>query len=262
MKTNRIQRQTAILERLREQKSVSVQGLAQEFKVSVMTIHRDLRQLDDEGYVSKQHGGAMIANRFAFSHTNPDRSHLNMAAKKAIGAFAAKHLVNPEDDSLIIDSGSTTLAFVQELPDVPINVMLSSLPALLALSERQHLRVHALGGKLEHDLMAFEGTIAHDILKSCHFSKAFIGTNGIDIHAGFTTANTANAQLTRLMAEQAKEVYVLADFSKFHQRAFASIMHFDHITGIVTDQRVPDEFRQLFDRHRIQLFEVDHRHEN
>ena len=167
--------------------------------MSVMTIHRDLRQLDDEGYVSKQHGGAMIANRFAFSHTNPDRSHLNMAAKKAIGAFAAKHLVNPEDDSLIIDSGSTTLAFVQELPDVPINVMLSSLPALLALSERQHLRVHALGGKLEHDLMAFEGTIAHDILKSCHFSKAFIGTNGIDIHAGFTTANTANvAMLTKL----------------------------------------------------------------
>ena len=91
MKTNRIQRQTAILERLREQKSVSVQGLAQEFKVSVMTIHRDLRQLDDEGYVSKQHGGAMIANRFAFSHTNPDRSHLNMAAKKAIGAFAARN---------------------------------------------------------------------------------------------------------------------------------------------------------------------------
>lgn len=38
-------------------------------------------------------------------------------------------------------------------------------------------------------------------------------------------------------------------------------MHFDHIARVVTTSAVPDEFRQLFDRHRIQLFEVDHHHE-
>lgn len=256
-KSNPIQRKLDILEHLQLQDTATAQGLAETLGVSVMTIRRDLNQLEDEGLIDKQHGAVIMANRFSFPKKHGERSHHKAEAKEKIGAFAATHLVDNKEDSLIVDSGSTTLAFVKSLADSPINIMVNSLPALAHLSTHQQTQVYSLGGKFNQDVMAFEGTIAGDIIKDCHFSKAFLGTDGIDLQAGFTTSNTANAQLTRLMAAQAIEVYILTDLSKFHQRAFATIMRFEHITGIVSEAGVPEQYKDVFKKHNIKLYEVE-----
>ncbi len=256
MKKSPAQRRTEILSRLRQGIVSSPIQLAELFDVSVMTIHRDLKQLDAKGYLSKQHGGAVVKQQSFLSTSIERRTAINSGAKKAIAKFVATKLVSPED-SIVIDSGSTTLALVNELPDTPMTVMVNGISSLAILSQHKHTNVYSLGGRLNSNIMAFEGTVACDMLNKCHFTKAFIGTDGIDLEAGFSTTDTANAQLTRLMAQQAKEVYVLADLSKFNRRAFASIMNFEDITGIITEKGVPDKFIAIFKQHNIQLFEVD-----
>ncbi len=256
MKKSPAQRRTEILSHLRQGIVSSPIQLAELFGVSVMTIHRDLKLLDTEGYLSKQHGGAVVTQQSFLSTNIERRTAINSSAKKAIGKFVATQLISPED-SIVIDSGSTTLALVNELPDTPMTVMVNGISSLAVLSQHKQTNVYSLGGRLNADIMAFEGTVACDMLNKCHFTKAFIGTDGIDLEAGFSTTDTANAQLTRLMAQQSKEVYVLADLSKFNRRAFASIMNFEDITGIITQKGVSDEFRAVFKQHNIQLFEVD-----
>ncbi len=256
MKRTPAQRRSEIISHLRLGSILSPVQLAEMFDVSVMTIHRDLKLLDAEGYLSKQHGGAVINSHSFISPDLERRTQQNIKAKAAIGQFIVKHLIDVKNDSLIIDSGSTTLALVNALPDAPMTVMVNGLSSLAVLAQHQHTFVYSLGGKLKQNIMAFEGTVACDILNKCHFTKAFIGTDGIDLRTGFTTTDTANAQLTRLMAQQADEVYMLADASKFNQRAFASIMDFNGITGIVTEKGIPDEFRTVFQNYNIQLFEV------
>ncbi len=257
MKKTPEQRRTEILNHLR-QGVVSPVQLAELFGVSVMTIHRDLNQLEGEGHIIKQHGSAVINQQTFLSEDLDKRININASAKNAIGQFVASHLIDTEKDSIVIDSGSTTLALINALPDTPMTVMVNGLAALAVLSQHRETRVYSLGGKLNHNIMAFEGTVACDMLSKCHFSKAFIGTDGIDIKAGFSTTDTANAQLTRLMAQQSDEVYILADASKFYQRAFASIMDFEGITGVVTEKGISDEFKQIFQQHHIKLFEVDY----
>ncbi len=256
MKKTPAQRRSEILSRLRQGLISSPADLAKLFDVSVMTIHRDLKQLDEEGHLSKQHGGAIISSHAFLSPALEKRVQANADAKIAIAHFVVNNLIDKEKDSLAIDSGSTTLALVNALPDTPMTVMVNSWCALRVLAEHQQTRLYALGGRLNRNMMASEGTVACDMLSQCHFTKAFIGTDGIDLKAGFSTTDTANAQLTRLMAQQSDEVYILADASKFYQRAFASIMNFDGITGIVTEKGVSDDFRQVFKQHHIQLFEV------
>lgn len=256
MKRTPAQRRAEIVSRLRQGITLSPVQLAEIFSVSVMTIHRDLKLLDAEGYLTKQHGGAVISQNSFFATDLEKRTQQNTEAKAAIGKFVVSHLIDVEKDSIVIDSGSTTLALVNALPDAPMTVMVNGLSALAILAQHQHTLVYSLGGKLKQNIMAFEGTVACDILNKCHFTKAFIGTDGIDLRTGFTTTDTANAQLTRLMAQQADEVYMLADASKFDQRAFASIMDFNGITGIVTEKGVSDEFRTIFQNYNIQLFEV------
>lgn len=257
MKSSAIQRRQQLLKQLTNGAIYTPAQLAEQLGVSIMTIYRDLKVLQAQGVVHKESGGIFKAQanpHHAFSSFVPI-SH--QTAKTAIGRFAAAHLIDEQKDSLIIDSGTTVLEFVKALPDVSIQVMVDSLPALNALSTYQHMQVHVIGGKLNIDNGIFEGSLAHDTLSNCHFTKAFIGTDGIDLRAGLTTTNTANAQLTRLMAEQADEVYILADLSKFYQRALASIMGFERITAIITQQGVSDEFKELFLNKNIKLFEVD-----
>ena len=185
------------------------------------------------------------------------RESQNVNAKRIIGRWAAANLINTIDDSLVIDSGTTTLEFVRALPDASINVMVNSLDALSVLAAHKNTNVYALGGELRKDVMAFEGAITTDNLRQCHFSKAFISADGIDIEAGLTTTNEQRARLTRLMAEHAQEVYLLADCSKYGKRSFRTFFHFDRITAIISESGVPELYKQHFRQHDIRLIEVN-----
>jgi DeoR family transcriptional regulator of aga operon len=48
-----------ILDRVAENGSVDVVGLASEFRVSAATVRRDLQTLHDQGLVRRTHGGAL-----------------------------------------------------------------------------------------------------------------------------------------------------------------------------------------------------------
>lgn len=55
-----IDRQSQILELLRKHSSLKIDQIAKEMDVSAMTVHRDLKKLDEGGLVHKVHGGATI----------------------------------------------------------------------------------------------------------------------------------------------------------------------------------------------------------
>lgn len=250
-------RRYEIQKRLQDEGAVSSQKLAEIFNVSVMTIRRDLKYLDDNGIALRNHGGAIASNRFVFVKNLTEKSNEAIEAKKAIGKYAAEHFVLPNNKSIIVDAGSTTLQFVRYLPDTPINVMTNSLVAISTLAEHVHTNVYSVGGELQKDMMSFEGAMSDENLLSCNFSKAFIGVDGIDLHAGLTTTEEIGARLTRIMAEQSLEVYVLADTSKYNKRSFRTILNFDIITAIISNKGVPTEYKEFFAQKNIKLIEVD-----
>ena len=136
-----VDRRAQIQTLLNEQGVVNSQELAERFEVSLMTIYRDLDYLQEQGVAKRQHGGAVSADRFISPLKRSLRESQNVEAKRLIGRWAAEHLVNQIDDSLIVDSGTTTLEFVRALPDVPINVMVNSLDALSILAIHKNTNV-------------------------------------------------------------------------------------------------------------------------
>ena len=53
-----VERRIKVLERIAADQAVEVSSLAREFGVSEMTIRRDLRRLDRDGFVRRTYGGA------------------------------------------------------------------------------------------------------------------------------------------------------------------------------------------------------------
>jgi len=81
-------------------------------------------------------------------------------------------------------------------------------------------------------------------LGTYHFTKCFIGTNGISIGAGFTTPDRRESAVKSAAIKQSKDVYVLADNSKFGKMSsitFAKLGEGAIITDKLTDQKYLSE---------------------
>ncbi len=53
-------RRRRILDRVAEKQSIEAQSLADELEVSVMTIRRDIKRLEQDGFLRQTYGGATV----------------------------------------------------------------------------------------------------------------------------------------------------------------------------------------------------------
>src|ERR1700733_10693616 len=106
------QRRGAILELARQQSELKVEDIASRFGVSRETVRRDLAQLDARGLLRRVHGGAQKPQTAAEA---PFRERLieNADAKERIARTTAR--LFQDDDTLMIDTGSTTQGLACEL---------------------------------------------------------------------------------------------------------------------------------------------------
>ena len=96
-----------------------------------------------------------------------------------------------------------------------------------------------VGGQLKLGTEAIIGAEALAFLERYHFTKAFLGANGITVKQGCTTPDPEEAAIKRRAADQAYMTYVLADSSKFGQTAAVTIRPLEKVCVIT--ERIPDE---------------------
>lgn len=77
------------------------------------------------------------------------------------------------------------------------------------------------------------------LLSGYRFDRAFVGANGISIQLDILSADENEHQIKQLVAQQSKEMFVLADNSKFGKTAMYVIRKASHKNiKIITDSGV------------------------
>jgi DeoR family transcriptional regulator of aga operon len=243
---NLAERHQYILNKLQKDGNLNVIELCNELKVSSVTIRKDLKALEDKNLLFRTHGGAALNNLYIFDRPVNEKEKIQSDEKMNIGAAAAALI--QDNDSIIIASGTTVLAFARHIHPKPgLTVITSALNVAIELMNYPAIEVLQLGGLMRKSSSSVMGTYAENILSDFFCNKLFLGVDGIDLEFGLTTTNAMEAHLNRQMINASQKVIVLADSTKFGRRGFGKICGLDEIDHVITDSGVSEHVIQTLE---------------
>jgi DeoR family transcriptional regulator, glycerol-3-phosphate regulon repressor len=229
-------RRERIAEAVRRQGKVSVEQLAARFHTSHETIRRDLSALAESGVVQKFHGGAKLPRTQQEEGPFRERMTMNAVAKRIVAGKAAR-LIAP-GETVFIDTGSTTLMCAEEIAKIGgLTVITNSTRIAAVLAEHgNRTAIFLLGGRFDGDNHETVGPTAISEIQSFHADHALITIGALDESAGATDYNFDEAQIARAMIDNADNVIVAADASKFQRRAAFAVCPLARIGALVCDR--------------------------
>lgn len=231
-----------IMDYLKGHNLVTVDQLVTITSASPATIRRDLIKLDQEGVISRSHGGVTL-NRFIPSQpTTLEKMQRNLSEKHAI-ACAAASLVKA-GDAIVLDAGTTMIELARQLTHLPLRVITSDLHIALFLSEFKQIEVTIIGGRIDDSSQSCIGDHGRKLLQGIWPDLAFVSCNGWDLEKGITSPTEEKAALKRALIDNAQRRVLLADSSKYGAWSLFNVARLDLLTDIVSDSQLDDDIRQ------------------
>ena len=232
------ERFSRILSIIEAEGSATIQELMTALDASESTVRRDLITMDENGLLTKVHGGA-IARRPSVSTHDEDvrnRKTMNAEQKNAIAKYAAS-LIRP-DDFVYLDAGTTTELMIEYITSHQAVFVTNAISHAKRLAERG-FTVYLLGGEFKAVTEAIVGEEAVAALEKYNFTKGFWGANGVSLQKGYSTPELKEAMVKKKSMENCKERFVLADESKFNQISSVTFAPFEGATVITTGLSLP-----------------------
>ena len=207
-----VERRLKLLERVAADQAVEVSSLAREFQVSEMTIRRDLRRLERDGFVRRTYGGATtrVVRAVGALEVGQNARMLHHAQEKVQIARRAAQLTAGVR-VMFVGVGSTVEQFARVIaPDQDLVVVTPSL-AVASLLGTRRVRVIIAGGLVRQDELSCVGASAVEGVQRYNTDIAVIGAAGVTAHRGVTDLDDREAEVIRAALERTERIMVVAD---------------------------------------------------
>lgn len=237
-----------------------LQEIARAAGVSEPTVLRFCRQYGFKGLPDFRIALAMsLAREAQGAFIDPgvtDKAVVNLAAKRAIARFALS-LVG-DDRSIIIDSGSTTQLFAENLRAAsPLVIMTTGLNIAEAFRGASQHTVMLPGGTVRFESNSLSGRMVESTVGGMRFDTIYLGADAIDPVLGLSTFNEAEAHQNAAMVAVSQRVIVLADSTKFRAPALHRICEPDRIHAVITDTGLADDTAKLLEQHGVAVHRLE-----
>jgi DeoR family transcriptional regulator, aga operon transcriptional repressor len=100
---------------------------------------------------------------------------------------------------------------------------------------RPFIKIVVTGGVARPQTYELVGPIASETLGRLTPDLCFLGATGVDVTAGVTSDDEAEAAVNRVMAQQARRTVVVADSHKLGRVGFARICEVTEVAAVLTD---------------------------
>jgi DeoR family transcriptional regulator of aga operon len=241
------ERRSLIAQKVLENGQVFVADLVREFQVTEPSIRRDLTLLEASGRLKRVYGGAIPLPGTTRTDSFSEKMELHIKAKERIGKVAAG-LIKPKD-ILLLDSGTTTLQVIRHVPSALrssnlISLVTNSQPIAREVLTWPSPNLTILGGLYLPDYQATVGPQTLSQLQELMADKVFLGTDGLTLGSGATTANIFMAEVDRMMVERSRQVILVTDSSKIGRVGFIPVQPVSAFHMLITDTNAPPDIVQ------------------
>jgi DeoR/GlpR family transcriptional regulator of sugar metabolism len=224
---------------------LTISSLAAALNISPATARRDLRRMEEQGLLRRDHGGAMARDPLMyepFLHDSTFREQVRRCAleKQRIGMSAAELVQDGEKVGL---GGGTTVAKILRglHHKKDLSVVTYAVNVAMELSRQKNLHVYVVGGYLSGDWFALVGPSALESIPQHFMDKFIFGASGIHSEKGVTDHHPEEAAMNRAMIKQAQTRILVIDHTKLGVVSKCLVCPIEAINVIITDEAAPDE---------------------
>jgi DeoR/GlpR family transcriptional regulator of sugar metabolism len=245
-------RRRRIPEWVQEEGAARVRDLAAAFHVSEATIRQDLERLEQDGLITREHGGAYLNSVPAQVNAMSLHHQENMDKKRKIGTMAAGLVKDGE--TLILDAGTTTTEIALRLVGHHnLTVITNALNIAMILGAVPGNAVHMPGGQFKAPTLSLSGDKSAEYFRNIFAGKLFLATAGVASDSGLTYPSFADLQLKEAMIKAASHVYLVADSTKINKSSFTRLGSLDMIQSFITDDAISETDQAEFQRCGIEV---------
>ena len=248
------ERHRIILSAVQEKPVVTVPELVELTESSEATIRRDIAALHLQKRLRRVRGGAEsitppqfmgIAGRpFSVNET------LHAAQKRAIAREAVE--LCKDGDPIIINGGTTTFQMVHFLANRRMTVFTNSFPIADHLLKHSKNTVMLSGGTIYREQNIILSPFENDVTRNFYAKRMFMGAQGLG-PLGLMEGDPLLIQAEQKLIDQADELVVLIDSSKFRQRSSLILCRLARISTVVTDAGLEDRDAKMLEDAGVSL---------
>lgn len=244
-------RQEQMKQYIERENVVTIKALQQMFPdVSLMTIHRDLDALEQQGIVVKFRGGARSVRYSSDPEFNVRMRENNMGKIRI--AQKALELIQP-NTSIFLDASTTNLALAKILPDMHLNIFTTGPSIAIELCRLHNPVVTLCCGTINKKNLALSGQNTLEMLDKINMDMAFIGVSGCSVDAGFTCGTESDMLVKHKMIQKARTSVVMCGKEKLSCLMPYTFAQLSEVDYMITDSLLPEGFAAAASAQGLQI---------
>jgi DeoR family fructose operon transcriptional repressor len=210
--------------------SVTIAAAAAALGVSEMTIRRDLAELEDRGTARRVRGGATAIGPQSFAA----RRHIAARAKSRIAGKLARLV--PHTGAVAFDASSTIMRLATAVTAArDLTVITNGPDTFAALQGIPGITGLLTGGRLEPRTGSLVGPLACRSAAQLTVQTFFASAAAIDPRTGALETTLDEAEVKRVITDNAGTVVLAVDSSKLGGHAVALGIDWERVDALVTD---------------------------
>ncbi|MFJ9538542.1 DeoR/GlpR family DNA-binding transcription regulator [Streptomyces sp. NPDC101225] len=241
-------RHQLILRALRSGGPASVTDLSEKLDVSPATIRRDLVKLEEDGLLTRVHGGAVVEEG---DQPFAEVAEVRVAEKDAIAARAAAMVADGQ--SVLLDIGTTAYRLARRLHGRRLTVITSNLVVYEELADDEGIELVLLGGMVRREYRSLVGFLTEDNLRQLHADWLFLGTSGVRPGGQVMDTTVVEVPVKRAMIKASDRVVLLADAAKFPGTGMAKVCGPGDLDVVVTNAQVDPATRSSLEEAGVEV---------
>lgn len=236
-------RREEVMKAIQAKNFMTVEDLVKKFKVSPVTMRRDLQYWEDKGAIERKYGGASLLQAFIDEDEETyDRYRYMRGIAKRASSF-----IN-DGDVVFINSSTTALMTINYIQNKQVTIVTNN-AKVIHYEPNPGLTILFTGGEVRFPKHSITGGIALQTLNGITADKCIVGCSGLTKDRVSTSYHKETA-VNRLMLERTKgERLLLCDHTKVGLSFSFDYSNFDDIDYLITDIETDKDILEHIENH-------------